>query len=289
MHWHVMLDRGLLHRLHERTLGSQFWFTEVHPEAVTNLSSESRTFIVDPTLNDGAYALCSALLARQASWNLLAYTRLSAESTRRLVALARVGFFRMVLYDHNDSAQNFWRTLEEEELQSISKRVLVLLNPRMEKLAEPLRLVVADLFRCPRRYHAAGDLAFAAGLSPESMYRGFKAAGLCSPKRLIAAARVARVASYGVCGRRSSAAAGNSAGYGDPRILRGELRRTLGCGFQSLRSWSESDVIEALAGFAIAPYTAGSTERPEILSADDVVPARRVRFGFMRDVHERST
>ncbi len=276
MHCYVMLDHGLLHRLYERTFGSQFRFTKVDSEAIANLSSESRTFIVDPTLNDEAYALCSELLARQNSWNLLAYSRLSAEATRRLVALARVGFFRMVLYDHNDSAENFCGSLEEEALHSISKQVLELLTTRIEKLGEPLRLVVADLFRCPRRYHAASDLAFAARISPESMYRGFKVAGLCSPKRLIAAARVARLASYGMLGRQPLAAAGNCTGCADPRILRAELRLTLGCNFQSLRSWSESDVTKTLAEFAIAPYVGRSTERLEIPSADDDGPAVRV-------------
>lgn len=251
MQCYVMLEEELLQRLYERTVGTTFRYATVSRGKIAEQHpARPRVLIVDPMLNESALEVCSTVLTMPTAWNLLCYTRLSADSARCLVALARIGYFRFIIFDHDDTSERFRATLTDVESQAVSTQLLSLLAPQTRELGEDLERVVSDLFRHPCRYRAAYDLALAAGISQASLYRAFRSIGLCSPKRLLAAARVARVACDAIHCRQSLVAARRCAGYCDQRTLRRELRLTLGCTLKSLCSRSEEEVVGELAHFA---------------------------------------
>lgn len=249
MHFYVMLDRELSLRLYERTAAASFRYAELRPNEIVEGSTRSSVLVADPLLSEHAFRVCSGILTGPASWSLVCYTRLSPHAAHRLVALARKGFFRLVLFDHDDSPLQLSSTLADEGSQSIPKHVLDLIAPQTEQLDERLQRAVSDLFRSPSRYSATYDLASAAGVSKPSMYRAFARAGLCSPKRLIAAARVARLAGVAILGRQSLPLSRARAGYRDPRVLRSDLRLTLACTLKSLQSRLDTDIAGELANF----------------------------------------
>ncbi len=271
MQFYVMLDEELLLRLYERTVAFPFRYLKVEPNWIATHSASFKLLIADPMLNEGAFEACSTLLIGPTSWSLLCYTRFSADTTSRLVALARIGFFRLVLFDHGDTPEMLCSALADEESQATSRQVLRLIDPEVQQLNERLRGVVSDLFRSPCRYHATYDLAFAARVSKASLYRTFRSAGLCSPKHLIVAARVARLAGGAIVGCQSFAAASKWAGYSDPRAIRSELRLTLRCTLQSLRLQSETDVVGQLAHFATFARGRPSDERQQRPRSDVVM------------------
>lgn len=276
MQCYVMLDEGLLRRLYERTVAARFRYMEVEPFAIAEQRSLGpKLLIIDPMLNERAFELCSTVLMRPTSWSMLCYTRVSADAMRGLVTLARFGFFRFILFDHDDTSERLHAALADEESQSMSRQLLCLLAPQVGQLNENLGRVVSDLFRRTCRYRAARDLAVSAGISQASMYRAFRTVGLCSPKRLITAARVARVACDAVHGRQSLIAASKGAGYCDARVLRSELRLTLGCTLQSLRSYAETDVVDELADFA-------TVSRRRVPGKQDDIPREQVAVAALR-------
>jgi hypothetical protein len=250
MQFYVMLGDELLARLYERTTASPFQYVKIEAHGLDPSSTRQKLLITDPMLSQRVFQACSRLLMRPGAWSLLCYTRATPDATRRLVSLARIGFFRLVLFDRDDTAESLRSVLLDEESESISRQVLRSIEPEILHLNEGLRRVVSDLFRRPRRYSLTPDLALAAGLSKPSLYRAFRRAGLCSPKHLVTAARVSRLAGAAILGHQSVLMAGKWAGYYDARALRSEVRLTLACGVQALRSQPEHDVVDRLANFA---------------------------------------
>lgn len=105
-----------------------------------------------------------------------------------------------------------------------------------------------DVFLYPERYRTALDIAGRAGIAPVTMYRQFRAAGLPSPKQLLMAARLQRVAAgIGAYQRESVTVAARRAGYRDLRGMRADVRQVFNCSPTQLANVGSEGVHERLA------------------------------------------
>lgn len=287
MHCYVALDAGLLTRLRERTAGAPLRFTCVSPTAAPHRTLRGdELLIVDPLMEPYAYDLCvSVLLQRPVS--LLCYTRLSPNAVHRLVALSRIGYFRLILADHGDTPDALLATLADEEAQALSRQVLRVLAPGIGELDEKLAAVLHDLFCRPYRYHTTGDLALAAGVSPAYVYRGCKTAGLSSPKHLVTSARVARVACALLSGHHSIRAVSARTGYTDQRVLRSEIQHVLQCSPRAVKMLSAERVLERLVAFATDGAASSIAHREDETPAKDNTNAEQRSLLPQVAVHER--
>jgi AraC-like DNA-binding protein len=244
-----MADDEMMRRLNERAGGSAFQYTAVGPHEVARCC-RGHVLIADPTLSSTAYESCSSLLRAARGVSLICYTRVRPDSVRRLVSLARLGVFSLILWDCDDNSQSLRSALLREETLSTSRQVLACLEPQLALLHERLRKVVCDLFRAPSHYWGAQDIAVAAGISRPSLYRAFWTVGLCSPKRLVTAARVARLIGGQISGCETIAETRKRSGYRDRRILRKELSDAMSRPLCEIGSQTENEVIGWLVDFA---------------------------------------
>lgn len=244
-----MVDDQMMGRLNERAGASAFQFTAVGAHEVTRCC-RGHVLIADPMLSSTACESCSNLLRAAGGVSLICYTRFRADSVRRLVSLARLGFFSLILWDCDDDSQRLRSALLREETQSTSRQVLACLEPQLALLNERLRKVVYDLFRAPSHYWGAQDIAVAAGVSRPSLYRSFWSAGLCSPKQLVTTARLARLIGGQIFGCEPFAEARKRSGYRDQRILRTELSVAMSRPLCEIGSQTEKEVIGRLVDFA---------------------------------------
>jgi AraC-like DNA-binding protein len=244
-----MVDDQMMRRLNERAGGSAVQYTAVRSREVARCC-RGHVLIVDPMLSTTAYESCSKLLRAAGGVSLICYTRLHADSVRRLVSLARLGFFSLILWDSDDNSQSLRSVLLREETLSTSRRVLASLEPQLALLNERLRKAVCDLFRAPSHYWGAEDIAVAAGISRPTLYRAFWSVGLSSPKQLVTTARVARLIGGQISGCESFAESRKRSGYVDQRILRTELSAAISRPLCEIGSQTENEVIDRLVDFA---------------------------------------
>lgn len=244
-----MVDDQMMRRLNERAGASTFQYTAVGPHEVARCC-RGRVLIADPMLSSTAYESCSNLLRAAGGVSLICYARFRADYVRRLVSLARSGFFSLILWDYDDDSQSLRSALLREETLSTSRQVLACLEPQLTLLNERLRKAVSDLFRAPSHYWAAQDIAVAAGISRPSLYRAFWSVGLCSPKQLVTTARVARLIGGQISGCESFAEARKRSGYRDQRVWPTELSVASGLPLCEIRSKTEDEVIGRLVHFA---------------------------------------
>jgi AraC-like DNA-binding protein len=123
---------------------------------------------------------------------IVVYTALSAPSMRAIHHLGRIGIEHVVLNRFEDERRRFLDLLERVPGQALSDDMLRSLAPELAKLPVAVVRAVEQLFRSPARFHTARDLAVAAGTIQRTLYRHLEAAGIYSPRLLVAAARLLR-------------------------------------------------------------------------------------------------
>ena len=124
---------------------------------------------------------------------IVIYTSLAAGSTRAILELGRSGIEHVVLNRFDDERRRFLELIERIPAQSLSDEMLRLLAPELAKLPVTMVRAIEQMFRSPSRFKNAQDLSSAAGTLLRTLYRQLDAAGIHSPRLLVAAARLIRV------------------------------------------------------------------------------------------------
>ncbi len=124
---------------------------------------------------------------------IVVYTSLAAGSTRAILDLGRSGIEHVVLNRFDDERRRFLELIERIPAQSLSDEMLRLLAPELAKLPVTMVRAIEQMFRSPSRFRNAQDLSSVAGALLRTLYRQLDAAGIHSPRLLVAAARLIRV------------------------------------------------------------------------------------------------
>lgn len=192
----AFLNRQLLQHL-TIVLGSQH---VLHPAGgwdELQITVQQRTVdvvVVDP-LADGATRLdvIERIRRQHPTVPIVIYTALSATSMHAIAHLGRIGVEHVVLSRFDDDRRRFLDLLERVPGQALSDRMLRALEPELAALPVTVVRAIRLMFRSPGRFRNTQDLSAASGLILRTLYRHLDAAGLPSPRLLVAAARLVRV------------------------------------------------------------------------------------------------
>jgi AraC-like DNA-binding protein len=159
----------------------------------TVLQRVTDVLVVDP-IADGSLRtdVIEEIHRRFPSLPIVIYTQLSATSMRAILQLGRLGIEHVVLNRFDDERRRFLDLLERVPAQILSDQMLAHLAPELARLPVTMVRAVEQLFRSPGRFRNAQDLSSAAGTILRTLYRQLDAAGLHSPRLLVAAARLLR-------------------------------------------------------------------------------------------------
>ena len=159
---------------------------------------------------------------------IVIYTTLTGASMHAIVQLGRAGVEHVVLSRFDDDRRRFLELLERAPGQALSERMLWALAPQLERLPGSVVRAIELLFRSPGRFSTAQDLAAASGAILRTFYRQLDAAGLHSPRLLVASAKLLRVYSLLQDPDRRIKEAAASAGYHSPHQLIQHMRALAG-------------------------------------------------------------
>jgi AraC-like DNA-binding protein len=150
--------------------------------------------VADPVVDGTARADVLVEIHRQfPSLPIVVYTTLSATSTQAIVQLGRAGIEHVVLNRFDDERGRFLELLERVPGQALSDQMLKQLRPELTRLPAAMVRAIEQLYRSPGRFRNAQDLSAASGTILRTLYRQLDAAGIHSPRLLVAAARLLRV------------------------------------------------------------------------------------------------
>ncbi|HJQ19078.1 MAG TPA: helix-turn-helix domain-containing protein [Gemmatimonadaceae bacterium] len=149
--------------------------------------------VVDPVADGASRVDVIEEVHRQfPSLPIVIYTMLSPPSMRAIVQLGRIGLEHVVFQRFDDERQRFLEYLERMPAQMLSDQLLELLRPELEQLPVALVRAIEQLFRTPSRFRNTQDLSAAGGTILRTLYRQLDAAGIHSPRLLVASARLLR-------------------------------------------------------------------------------------------------
>ena len=150
--------------------------------------------VVDP-LADGASRVdvLEEIHRQLPSLPIVIYTSLSGGSMHAIAQLGRIGIDLVVLNRFDDERRRFLELLERAPGRTLSDQMLAALAPELSRLPVTVVRAIEQLFRSPGRFRNAQDLAAASGAILRTFYRQLDAAGIHSPRMLVAAARLLRV------------------------------------------------------------------------------------------------
>jgi AraC-like DNA-binding protein len=192
--------------------------------------NQAAAVLVGPTV-DG-YVDVEALLALLNQHPLVpffAFLALHPSNLRPILRLSQAGlagvFFRPVAL----SAARFVNAVESAIADRFAFGFLKLIEARVGFLDSGLSAAVLDLFKHPRRYISAGDLAVQARLPYREVYRGFSRVGLGSPARLVKVAKVLRGYWYLQYRNNSISEASRKLGYPTARLFSVQFRDIVQC------------------------------------------------------------
>jgi AraC-like DNA-binding protein len=149
--------------------------------------------VVDPLASgDARVDVIEEIHRELPSLPIVVYTALSAPSMRAIHHLGRIGIEHVVLNRFEDERRRFLDLLERVPGQALSDDMLRSLAPELARLPIAMVRAVEQLFRSPARFRTTRDLAVSAGTIQRTLYRQLEAAGIHSPRLLVAAARLLR-------------------------------------------------------------------------------------------------
>lgn len=227
--------------------------------------------VLDPLAdgNDGT-AEVSAFQQRHPSVPLVLYIRLSPASLRSVVSLAQHGQPQVVLNRFDDDPARFRQLLEGQPREKYAELLLVRLGPALSQLSLPLAGAVRLLFRQPHRIWSAQDLAIAAGSPRRSLYRQLEAAGFCSPRQLVQAARLLRAFVYLRDPGNLIEDVVAKLRYGSSHVFIRHTRETCGLTPSALRDRVDGDMlVERLSDRLLGPLAAGDAGPSRLAAVRD--------------------
>jgi AraC-like DNA-binding protein len=200
--------------------------------------------VVDPCVEGAADTeTVRALRAGFPSVAVLVYTAISPDSTRAMLALGEFGVRHCILRGFDDEPGRFRDGLELLRAAGLEDQILALLRLALAGGQAPHSLISAieQLFRAPRRFRTAEDIAAAAGIPRRSVNRYLDRAGLTPARLLVMAARVLRGYQYAQNPALSVPDIADRLGYPDPRVFTDHVRVMTGRRFSAWRSTVTAD------------------------------------------------
>jgi AraC-like DNA-binding protein len=126
------------------------------------------------------------------SITLFAYISLTPDSVLHMVHAAAGGITDCLVYRYDDSPQRFTQLMAQVCDTQLILAMLDALKPELDRLSEPWRDAVSDMYRRPMRYLVTSDLAAAVDTTRQTLHRRLCLVGLRSPRLLVASGRVLR-------------------------------------------------------------------------------------------------
>lgn len=126
------------------------------------------------------------------SLSLVVYTAFAPASMKTLVELTRFGVRQVVIQRFDDAPARFLAVLERQRHSILGEGLVLRLKRALARLPGSLSHAIEQLYLLSLDYHHASDLAHAANLPKRTMYRQLEAAGMASPRLVLAAARMLR-------------------------------------------------------------------------------------------------
>ena len=136
------------------------------------------------------------LVRRHASLPVVVYTALSPQTMRAIVELSRHGLQQVLLHRFDDEPRRLLEAIEQQPTVMLTAALFQRLAEPLSRLPTALVREVERMYRQPRAYADASDLARAAGMPRRTMYRVLEGAGLLSPGLLVRGARLLRAYAY---------------------------------------------------------------------------------------------
>ena len=136
------------------------------------------------------WATLTDFLARAGTPTVVVYTTTTQPAMRATVELARLGVRHIVLKGYDDTPRNLRALFDALATEFWVSSLYGRLAPHWALLPTNVVEAVTYLFRLPARVHDVAALADVAGVSPRTLHRQLRRAGITSAKRLVLAARV---------------------------------------------------------------------------------------------------
>jgi AraC-like DNA-binding protein len=168
---------------------------------------------------------------------VVVYATLTPGATRAMLTLSASGVRHFVLAGVDDEPGRFRERLEEFRAPGMEEEVLAPLLTALAAARVPTGVADAlrALFRTPRRFRTAEDVAVAAGMTRQHLNRCLAEAGLVPARVMVAAARVLRAYHYTRVPGLTTVDIATRLRYADTRTLARHVRELTGA---TLAAWS---------------------------------------------------
>jgi len=202
----------------------------------------------------------AAIGAAAAVTTVFVYATITPAATRAMLALSASGIRHFVLSGVDDEPSRFREQLEMFRAPGLEEEVLAPVLAALGEVRAPpsVREALRALFRAPRRYETAEQLADAAGVSRQYLNRCLADAGLVPARVMVAAARVLRAYQYARVPGLTIADVAARLRYADTRTLVRHVREVVGA---TLPAWSATTPAAACVAQITARLGLG-TRRP---------------------------
>ena len=207
-------------------------------------------------------------LARAGTPTVVVYTTTTQPAMRATVELARLGVRHIVLKGYDDTPRNFRALFDALATEFWISTLHARLAPHWALLPANVAEAVAYLFRVPSRVRDVAQLAEVAGVTPRTLHRQLRRAGLRSAKRLVLAARVEWAHALLRTGHLRVAEVSARLGYDSPRRFRRESQLLTGLPPAALRRTLAGDGLVTVLHARLVD--ASDEETPDGEAPDDL-------------------
>jgi AraC-like DNA-binding protein len=192
---------------------------------------------------------------------VLVYTAISADSTRAMLQLGEFGVRHCILRGFDDEPTRFRDGLEMLRAAGLEDKVLATVRLSLAGVQAPSSLTgaVEQLFRQPRRFRTAEDIAVASGIPRRGVNRWLDRAGVAPARMLVIAARVLRGYQYAQNPALSVADIAERLAYPDPRVFTDHVRLMTG---RRVSAWRATVSPEQCVAMLVTKLMVGEP-RPE--------------------------
>lgn len=190
--------------------------------------------VADPLAGAGQGSGCIGIaalediIARAPATPVIVYTSLSPVSLRAVARLARSGVEHVVLHRFDDDRRQFRQMLERVPAVALGDRMLQELAGPLSKVPFSVVRAIEQLYRAPKQFRTASDLAGAAGMPLRALYRHLSPAGLPSIRALVVSARLLKAYSCLRDTGRPAKAVASETGCHSPWQLSQHMREMTG-------------------------------------------------------------
>jgi AraC-like DNA-binding protein len=152
-----------------------------------------RVVVVDPTYHTHArWEPINRLLNDYPYLPVVAYLTVTPEGMREVTTLSRMGLFRVIIRNFDDSPDNLQDVIEEAVLDPFARHLIDQIQRQLTKLQPSLAQEIEHLFLNPETFATASEISRRSGISSVCVYRNLRIVKLASPKHLFIAARALR-------------------------------------------------------------------------------------------------